>query len=193
VGNFIPYILNNQPCVDAYSSHIVQKTSVNDPLARLLEFRPFQAGAVGTMIGLIQRVSEASVAVNGQIIGSIGPGLAALIGVQRDDGPEQAKRLAERMLAYRVFEDQDGKMNLDLKGINGGILLIPQFTLAANTGKGNRPSFTSAADPERARALFDELVAAAQSRWNAVETGEFGANMDVSLVNRGPVTFWLET
>jgi D-tyrosyl-tRNA(Tyr) deacylase len=145
------------------------------------------------MIGLIQRVSEASVAVEGQTIGSIGAGLLALIGIQKDDGPGQAERLAERLLAYRVFEDDHGKMNLDLTQAGGGVLLIPQFTLAADTGSGNRPGFSNAAEPERARLLFDAVVAAARSRWNIVEMGRFGANMDVSLVNRGPVTFWLET
>ena len=143
------------------------------------------------MIGLIQRVSEARVTVDGQIIGSIGHGLAALIGVERGDGPAAAARLAERMLNYRVFEDDDGKMNLDLIQVGGGILLIPQFTLAADTRKGNRPGFGRAAEPEQAQALFGELVSAARSRWSKVETGRFGANMDVSLVNRGPVTFWL--
>ena len=145
------------------------------------------------MIGLIQRVSEASVAVDGQIIGSVGAGLLALIGVQKDDGPAQAERLSERLLAYRLFEDDRGKMNLDLTQVGGGVLLIPQFTLAADTGSGNRPGFSNAAEPDQARVLFNAVVAATRSRWNLVETGRFGANMDVSLVNRGPVTFWLET
>ena len=144
------------------------------------------------MIGLIQRVSEASVSVDGQIIGSIGTGLLALIGIQQGDGPAEAQRLAARLLAYRVFEDDAGKMNLNLTQVGGGILLIPQFTLVADTGSGNRPGFSNAAKPDQARALFDELIAAARSRWNNVETGQFGANMDVGLVNRGPVTFWLE-
>ncbi len=144
------------------------------------------------MIGLIQRVSEASVSVDGQIIGSIGTGLLALIGIQQGDGPAEAERLAARLLAYRVFEDDAGKMNLNLTQVGGGILLIPQFTLVADTGSGNRPGFSNAANPDQARALFDALIAAARSRWNHVETGQFGANMDVSLVNRGPVTFWLE-
>jgi D-tyrosyl-tRNA(Tyr) deacylase len=145
------------------------------------------------MIGLIQRVSEASVAVDGQIIGSIGGGLMVLVGVQRDDGPAQAERLAERLLAYRVFEDADGRMNLDVTQAGGSVLLVPQFTLAADTNAGNRPSFTSAAEPDQARGLFDALVAAVRSGWDSVAQGRFGANMDVRLVNRGPVTFWLET
>ena len=144
------------------------------------------------MIGLIQRVSEASVSVDGQIIGSIGTGLLALIGIQQGDGPAEAQRLAARLLAYRVFEDDAGKMNLNLTQVGGGILLIPQFTLVADTGSGNRPGFSNAANADQARALFDALIAAARSRWNSVETGKFGANMDVSLVNQGPVTFWLE-
>jgi D-tyrosyl-tRNA(Tyr) deacylase len=144
------------------------------------------------MIGLIQRVSTASVAVDGELIGQIGPGLAALIAVQRGDTSRQAIRLAERLRTYRVFEDAAGKMNLDLTQVNGGVLLIPQFTLAADTRKGNRPSFARAADPKAGRILFEELVDATRSRWDTVESGRFGANMDVSLVNEGPVTFWLE-
>lgn len=144
------------------------------------------------MIGLIQRVREASVTVDGEIIGRIGPGLAALVAVQRGDTTAQAERLAERMLAYRIFEDDAGRMNLDLTQVNGGILLVPQFTLAADTAKGNRPSLGRAADPELGRALFEALVDATRARWGTVATGQFGANMDVSLVNRGPVTFWIE-
>ena len=144
------------------------------------------------MIGLIQRVSEASVAVEGEIVGRIGPGLAALVAVQRGDATAQAVRLAERMLAYRVFEDAAGRMNLDLTQVDGGILLVPQFTLAADTSKGNRPSLGRAADPEDGQQLFEALVDATRARWKKVATGRFGANMDVSLVNRGPVTFWLE-
>jgi len=144
------------------------------------------------MIGLIQRVSSASVATGGRVLGSIDHGLVALIAVQRGDRSAQVARLVERLLAYRVFEDKQGKMNLDLTQVNGGMLLVPQFTLAADTGKGNRPSFTRAADPEHGKALYDELVTTAKSLWNKVETGEFGANMSVSLVNQGPVTFWLE-
>jgi D-tyrosyl-tRNA(Tyr) deacylase len=145
------------------------------------------------MIALIQRVSEASVTVEGQSIGSIDGGLVALIGVHRDDQLHQAQRLAERLITYRVFEDAEGRMNLDVRQVGGGLLLIPQFTLAADTNAGNRPSFGNAAKPDLARRLFDAVVAAARSDWNRVEEGRFGANMDVSLVNQGPVTFWLET
>lgn len=144
------------------------------------------------MIGLLQRVTQAFVRVDGEIIGQIESGLAVLIGVQRGDGPEQARRLAQRLLAYRVFEDSVGKMNLSLTDTHGALLLIPQFTLAADTRTGNRPGFSRAAEPDSARRLFDELVAAAQAACERVETGRFGATMDVSLVNQGPVTFWLE-
>jgi len=144
------------------------------------------------MIGLLQRVIEAAVTVNGDIVGQIGPGLAVLIGVQRGDQPEQARRLAERLLAYRVFEDTDGKMNLSLTDTGGELLLIPQFTLAADTRKGNRASFSRAAEPELGQALFEELVSSAREAGIRVETGRFGANMDVSLINQGPVTFWLD-
>ena len=161
------------------------------PACTPVRMRRFRATGA-PMIGLIQRVSEASVAVDGQIIGSIGTGLLALIGIEQGDGPAEAQRLAARLLAYRVFEDDAGKMNLNLTQVDGGILLIPQFTLVADTGSGNRPGFSNAANPDQARALFNELIAAARSRWNSVETGQFGANMDVSLVNQGPVTFWLE-
>ena len=114
------------------------------------------------------------------------------MGGQRGDGERQARRLAERLLAYRVFADDRGRMNLDVTQVNGGLLLVPQFTLAADTGRGNRASFTRAAEPALGKALFNELVAHARSRWNPVQTGKFGAEMSVSLQNEGPVTFWLE-
>jgi len=144
------------------------------------------------MIGLLQRVSHARVTVDGEITGEIGRGLMVLIAVQRGDSAEQARRLAERLLSYRVFEDDSGRMNLDVTQIGGGLLLVPQFTLAANTGKGNRPSFSGAADPEQGATLFDACVAAARERCDTVATGRFGANMDVELLNQGPVTFWIE-
>ena len=131
--------------------------------------------------------------VDARITGSIGRGILALIGVERGDGPEHAERLLERVLTYRIFEDQDGRMNLSLRDIAGGLLLVPQFTLAADTHKGTRPGFSKAEAPEAARATFSQLVAAAQTRHAAVETGEFGARMRVALVNDGPVTFWLRT
>ncbi len=144
------------------------------------------------MIGLLQRVTEAKVKVDGAIIGQIGPGLAVLVGVQRGDGPAQAARLAERLLAYRVFADAAGRMNLSLAETGGALLLVPQFTLAADTDTGNRASFSGAAEPDVGRARFDELVAALRAAGQTVQTGRFGADMDVHLVNRGPVTFWLE-
>jgi D-aminoacyl-tRNA deacylase len=143
------------------------------------------------MIALIQRVTEASVAIEDEVVGRIGPGLLALAAVERGDGVPQATRLAERILGYRVFEDVEGRMNRSLADIGGGLLLVSQFTLAADTRKGARPSFTPAADPEDGRRLFEALVAAARSRHEPVATGQFGARMRISLVNDGPVTFWL--
>jgi D-tyrosyl-tRNA(Tyr) deacylase len=144
------------------------------------------------MIGLLQRVSHARVTVDGETTGEIGRGLMVLVAVQHGDGIEQARRLAERLLSYRVFEDDTGRMNLDVTQVGGGLLLVPQFTLAANTRKGNRPSFSGAADPEQGIALFEACVAAAREHYDNVATGRFGANMDVELLNQGPVTFWLE-
>jgi D-tyrosyl-tRNA(Tyr) deacylase len=143
------------------------------------------------MIGLLQRVSEARVSVAGEVVGSIGRGLLVLIGVEREDGEVQAERLLERILTYRVFPDAEGKMNLSLRDIGGGLLLVPQFTLAADTHKGTRPSFTPAAEPQRGLHLFDYLL---QRAWEAhpdVQSGRFGSDMQVSLTNEGPVTFWL--
>jgi len=144
------------------------------------------------MIGLIQRVSRASVSVAGETVGAIEGGLLVLAAVQRGDGPAQARRLAERLAAYRVFPDEAGRMNLNVIQARGGILLVPQFTLAADTSRGNRPSLGRAADPALGAALFDTLVAEVCARCDSVATGRFGADMDVALVNRGPVSFWLE-
>lgn len=143
------------------------------------------------MIALIQRVSSASVSVDGAVVGRIGPGLLALAAVERGDTLREAERLAERILGYRVFEDAGGRMNRSLRDIGGGLLLISQFTLAADTRKGARPSFGPAADPETGRTLFEALLAAARRRHGDVQTGQFGARMQVALVNEGPVTFWL--
>jgi D-tyrosyl-tRNA(Tyr) deacylase len=144
------------------------------------------------MIGLLQRVTSASVAIDGKVAGEIGRGLLVLVGVRKDDGEAQADRLLERLLGYRVFPDGAGKMNLSLRDIDGGLLLVPQFTLAADTASGMRAGFSTAAEPARARALFEHLVARARREWPQTATGQFGANMQVSLVNDGPVTFWLE-
>lgn len=145
------------------------------------------------MIALIQRVSEAAVTVDSRAVGRIGRGILALVGVQRGDDAAAAERLLERMLTYRIFEDEAGRMNRSLADIGGGLLLVPQFTLAAETRKGTRPGFSGAEPPEKARALFGELVGLARARHPDVATGEFGAHMKVSLINDGPVTFWLET
>lgn len=144
------------------------------------------------MIGLIQRVSEASVAVDDRTIGQIGRGLLVLLGVEKHDDEASVNRLLERILTYRVFPDAQGKMNLSLTDIGGELLLVPQFTLAADTHKGTRPSFSSAASPELGASLFAYFVAAAKDRHTKVATGIFGADMKVSLVNDGPVTFWLQ-
>ena len=144
------------------------------------------------MIGLLQRVTEASVSVEGEVIGSIDHGLMVLVGVERNDTEAQADRLLERLLGYRVFSDADDKMNLSLKDVQGGLLLVPQFTLAADTQKGARPSFSSAAVPEQGQQLFDYLLSQAQQVYTNVASGRFGADMQVSLTNDGPVTFWLQ-
>ncbi len=144
------------------------------------------------MIGLLQRVSRAAVRVGGKTIGSIDAGLLVLVGVERGDGEAQAQRLLERLLGYRVFGDAEGRMNLGLKDVGGALLLVPQFTLPADTRKGMRPSFTPAAAPEDGRRLFDWLVEQARVQHTPVATGVFGAEMQVELVNDGPVTFWLQ-
>jgi len=145
------------------------------------------------MIGLLQRVSRAEVSVDGHIIGKIGRGLMVLVAVHRDDAERDIARLAERILGYRVFPDAEGRMNRSLREDGGGLLLVPQFTLAADTKKGTRASFTKAATPEKGIAYFDRLVEICRHQVERVETGEFGADMQLSLVNDGPVTFWLES
>ncbi len=145
------------------------------------------------MIALLQRVTEARVEVAGRVQGAIGPGLLALIGVRPDDDPARAGRLLARLLDYRVFPDAAGRMNRSLRDTGGGLLLVPQFTLAADTRSGNRPGFSTAAPPEQARMLFEHLLHAARAAHQPVACGEFGAHMQVQLVNDGPVTFWLET
>ena len=144
------------------------------------------------MIALIQRVTESKVTVDGETTGAIGAGLLALVGVERGDGEAQAERLVERVLGYRVFRDAEGRMNLSLADTGGELLAVSQFTLAAETDKGTRPGFSTAAAPEDARRLFDRFVALAGERGTRVQTGRFGADMKVQLVNDGPVTFWLQ-
>jgi D-aminoacyl-tRNA deacylase len=144
------------------------------------------------VIALIQRVAEASVAVGGETVGEIGAGLLALLGVERGDGGVEAARLAERVLGYRVFADSDGKMNRSLVEIEGELLVVPQFTLVADTKSGARPSFSSGASPAEGERLYLVFVEEAKKRHARVATGRFGAHMKVSLVNDGPVTFWLQ-
>ena len=145
------------------------------------------------MIALLQRVVEARVQIDDQKVASIGPGILALVGVRPDDDEPSAERLLSRLLQYRIFGDETGKMNLSLSQVQGELLLVPQFTLAADTHKGLRPGFSTAAPPEQGRQLFDFLVQSARARHGRVETGVFGAHMRVSLTNDGPVTFWLES
>ncbi len=144
------------------------------------------------MIGLLQRVRLARVEVQGKIAGAIGQGLLVFVGIERGDDKSSADRLLERLLGYRVFPDTAGKMNLSVTDVGGGLLLVPQFTLAADTKKGMRPSFTPAATPEEGKQLFDYLVDRARSQHTLVEAGVFSADMQVTLTNDGPVTFWLQ-
>jgi len=145
------------------------------------------------MIALIQRVNRAAVTVDSETVGAIGRGILALIGVQRGDTTASADRLLERVLTYRIFGDEQGKMNLSLRDIQGELLLVSQFTLAADTQKGTRAGFSRAAAPEEAKHLFNYLLDRARASHGTVAAGVFGADMQVSLVNDGPVTFWLET
>ena len=144
------------------------------------------------MIALLQRVSEATVIVNERMVAEISSGILALIGVERGDSEKQAERLLQRLLAYRIFPDDADRMNLDLGQSGGCLLLVPQFTLAADTNRGNRPSFTPAAPPAEGERLFNYLAAQAKLELEDVQSGVFGADMKVHLVNDGPVTFWLQ-
>jgi D-tyrosyl-tRNA(Tyr) deacylase len=143
------------------------------------------------MIALVQRVTSASVAIGGESIGAIDKGILALVGVEREDTEVEAWRLAERVVGYRIFADAAGKMNLSLKDVGGGLLAVPQFTLVADTNSGTRPSFSSGASPEVGKELFSSFVEKTKALHSNVQTGRFGADMKVSLVNDGPVTFWL--
>lgn len=145
------------------------------------------------MIALLQRVTEAQVSVAGRVCGAIGPGLLVLVGIRPADDERSAGRLLERLLDYRVFPDEAGRMNRSLRDCGGALLLVPQFTLAADTRSGTRPGFSTAAPPEQARALFATLLQQARSLHQTVASGEFGAHMQVQLTNDGPVTFWLES
>lgn len=153
--------------------------------------RSRRSRGASAVIALIQRVSEASVRVDGAVVGAIGAGLLALVCAERGDSEREADQLAARVLGYRVFADAAGKMNLSLRDTGGGLLAVSQFTLAADTHSGTRPSFTPAADPQTGRQLFDRFVASARAAHPQIATGVFGAMMQVALVNDGPVTFWL--
>jgi D-tyrosyl-tRNA(Tyr) deacylase len=144
------------------------------------------------MIALIQRVSEAQVRIGGSSVAAIGKGVLAFIGVRRADTEAEAERLAARLLTYRIFPDDTGRMNLPVAEVRGGLLLVPQFTLAADTASGTRAGFSTAAEPQAARRLFAHLLGTLQRAYAPVSSGVFGADMQVSLINDGPVTFWLE-
>lgn len=144
------------------------------------------------MIGLLQRVTQASVNIDNTTVASINAGLLVLIGIEKNDTQSNAEKLFDKIINYRVFADSEDKMNLSLKDTNAGLIFVPQFTLAADTQKGLRPSFSNAAAPNQAKPLFDYLIEHAREQFNAVGSGVFGADMQVSLVNDGPVTFWLQ-
>ncbi|EPE7166496.1 D-aminoacyl-tRNA deacylase [Cronobacter sakazakii] len=144
------------------------------------------------MIALIQRVTHASVRVEDEVTGEIGPGLLVLLGVEKDDDEQKANRLCERVLGYRIFSDEQGKMNLNVQQAGGSVLVVSQFTLPADTEKGMRPSFSRGAPPEQAQALYDYFVSRCRAAGMTTETGRFAADMQVSLTNDGPVTFWLQ-
>ncbi len=144
------------------------------------------------MIGLLQRVKNASVTVNDQVIGAVGKGLLVLVCAEKGDSEEQCEKLAKKVLAYRIFEDENGKMNKSVSDIGGEILIVSQFTLAADTAKGLRPSFTPAADPETGKRLYEHFIERVRESGLKTQTGQFGANMQVALINDGPVTIWLK-
>ncbi|MCR8919845.1 D-aminoacyl-tRNA deacylase [Parasutterella secunda] len=144
------------------------------------------------MIGLLQRVKNASVTVNDQVIGAVGKGLLVLVCAEKGDSEEQCEKLVKKVLAYRIFEDENGKMNKSVSDIGGEILIVSQFTLAADTAKGLRPSFTPAADPETGKRLYEHFIERVRESGLKTQTGQFGANMQVALINDGPVTIWLK-
>lgn len=145
------------------------------------------------MIGLIQRVSEASVSIDGSKVSEIGQGILLLLGVEREDGPMQIEKLANKVSQYRIFSDEDGKMNLNVQQVGGSVLVVSQFTLVADTQKGNRPGFSRGASPELGEAIYLQFVEALKGKGLEVATGRFGADMKVALVNDGPVTFQFQT
>ncbi len=145
------------------------------------------------MLALIQRVSSASVSINAETVGQIGQGLLVFLGIEKSDGESEANKLLKKVLSYRVFSDEEDKMNLNVRDIKGGLLIISQFTLAADTNRGLRPSFSSALPPDQAEPLYQYFLSQAQEQYDQIECGKFGADMQVSLVNDGPVTFLLKS
>lgn len=145
------------------------------------------------MIALVQRVTQASVTIDGSVVGEISTGLCVLVGVKQADNPQTMQKLVDKLLGYRIFSDENGRMNLDIQQSGGELLLVPQFTLAADTSQGRRPGFSTAAKPELAKELFDTFCQQVEQQHQKPQTGQFGADMQVALVNDGPVTFWLET
>lgn len=145
------------------------------------------------MLALIQRVSSASVSINAETVGQIGQGLLVFLGIEKGDGESEANKLLKKVLSYRVFSDEEDKMNLNVRDIKGGLLIISQFTLAADTNRGLRPSFSSALPPDQAEPLYQYFLSQAQEQYDQIECGKFGADMQVSLVNDGPVTFLLKS
>ena len=145
------------------------------------------------MIALIQRVSRASVDINEKEVAAIGAGLMVLLGIQADDSEKEARKLAQKTVSLRVFDDDNGDMNLDVKSVGGGVLVVPNFTLAADTSRGNRPGFSTAMPPKEAEPLFELFATETSELTKGVQTGVFGADMQVSLVNDGPITISLET
>lgn len=186
----MPHTRNPSHCIAVRRESHGKTSSFHRPTRRR-KLRTLLTGL--PMIALIQRVLSAHVDVDGETLGTIGTGLLALVAVQPGDGETQTRRMLQRLLGYRVFADTAGRMNRSLSDTGGGLLLISQFTLAADTQSGMRPSFTSAAAPEQAREWFERLLLLARNEHPRVETGRFGAHMVVSLVNDGPVTFWLDS
>jgi D-tyrosyl-tRNA(Tyr) deacylase len=177
------------------SSNSVVGDELLSPLAVSSTTHPHSTGTVEEqqLIALVQRVTQASVTIDGSVVGEISAGMCVLLGVKQADNAQTMQKLVDKLLGYRIFSDADGRMNLDIRQSGGEILLVPQFTLAADTSQGRRPGFSTAAKPDLANALFDAFCQQIQQQHQKPQTGQFGADMQVALINDGPVTFWLET